>query len=61
MNFAIADYYLFFIFNLYMGRNGTRICCYIAIKWPKKVDVHQGLPNAIQLSVSTLDARRALL
>ena len=34
MEFAIVDYYLIVIVDLYMGRNDTRICCYIAINLP---------------------------
>ena len=50
--FVVVDYYLFVIVNLYMGRNGTHVCCYIAMKCPNEVDVHQGMPVATELSVS---------
>jgi len=42
IKFEVVDYYFFVIVNFCLGRNGAHICCYIAIKWPNDVDVHQG-------------------
>jgi len=52
MKFAIGDYCLFVIVNLYMGRNCTHICCNVAIRWSNEVDVYQEIPITIELSVS---------